>query len=291
MTTENNTIRLNPNKASTLEFEVMVSGLENITPIVKFVIQNAKDNIDWVVKCKKLEGSKWEASFPAFKNFKLDKCNFCVEVIVDEYWFCPADGIIEFITAPDVSFKSKTGSNKPSVTTSFTVKQLDEPIKSKEKKKKVTEASGGGEITGQYAPTNDLLIPEKEPIKSKAKIPRTEKDDELVNKARLDQITDEEPTPGTGTPYPQDTEKEEIEDEIIDNIRNRIAPKGEFNSKKVAEDILQHTIGKPKSPILKGTLFKRDSDGKAIIPGLETNKQLQEKADKEQRVKDILGTK
>ena len=99
MATENNTIRINPGKASTLEFDVTISGLDKISPIVRFVIHKANNNIDWVVNCKKLEGSKWQASFPAFENFKLSSCNFSVEVIVDEYFFNPAKGEIEFINA------------------------------------------------------------------------------------------------------------------------------------------------------------------------------------------------
>lgn len=291
---EDNTIRINPTKASTLEFDVTISGLENITPNVRFVIEKANDTIDWMTTCSKLEGSQWQASFPAFKNFKLTSCKFRVEVIVDEYYFCPANGIIEFVNAPDVSFKSKT--NKPSVSASFKVKQEDEPVKpKKETKKKVSEAmngGGGGEVTGQYAPTNDLLKPEEDPTDThgKVKVPQAELDDQFINKARLGEITDEEPTPGTGAQYPQSDGKDEdeLDDEVIDDIRKRIAPKGEFDPKRVAEDILQSTMGKVAFPNSKGSLFRRDADGKPIVPGLETNKQLQEKAEKEQRVKDIL---
>lgn len=127
MTEESNIIQLNPKKSSTLEFDVTISGLENTTPIVRFIIQNVKDNIDWVVNCKLIDGAKWQAAFPAFDNIKLDTCQFFVEVIVDEYYFKPASGKIVFINAPDISFKSKD-IPKPSVTTSFVVKQEDDPI-------------------------------------------------------------------------------------------------------------------------------------------------------------------
>lgn len=272
MATENNTIRINPTKPSTLEFDVMISGLDTIVPIVRFVIQKANEEVDWVVKCSKLEGTKWQASFPAFKNFKVNSCEFCVEVIVDEYFFKPAEGMIEFINTPDISFNSKTRSNKPSVTTSFTVKQSDEMVKPLKNKKVVIETSG--EVTGMYAPTNGLLSPEENPEydESNVKIPHTEKDDELVNKARLWKITDKEPTPGTGASYPE----EDIDDDLTDT---------DIDPTKVVEAILltKHTL-----PISQGSLFKRDADGKAIVPGLESVSQKQARIIKEQKIKDIL---
>lgn len=286
MTTENNTIRLNPTKPSTLEFDVMISGLDKVVPTVRFVIENASDGIDWVVKCSKLEGTQWQASFPAFKDFKLTTCKFCVEVVVDEYFFKPAEGEIIFINTPDVSFKPKIG-DKPSVSTSFTVKQEDEVLKPK--KKKVTEASGGSEITGQYAPNNSLLTPEENPedTHGKVKVAQAEVDDEFINKVRLGDITDEEPIPGTGRDYPQDDEKEE-NTEIVNNLVAKTKPIQNFDPNKVAETILQTTIGKHSIPSLRGSLFKRDADGKIIVSGLESPKQLQEKAIREQKVKDIL---
>lgn len=51
------------------------------------------------------------------------------------------------------------------------------------------EASGGPEITGQYAPTNQLLKPEFEPKQARGNIP---KDDEHVDKSRLELDTVEQ---------------------------------------------------------------------------------------------------
>jgi len=296
MADENNTIRLNPTKASTLEFDVTVSGLENITPTVRFVIENASDGIDWVVNCSKLEGSKWQASFPAFKDFKLNTCKFCVEVIVDEYFFKPAEGEIIFINSPDVSFTPKVGP-KPSVTTSFTVKQDDKPVKPK--KKKVSEAaSGGPEVTGQFAPNNSLLKPEENPedTHGKVKVAQAELDDQFIEKEKLDDMSDEEPIPGDGRQYPQPDGKRkrfkklnDLVDDTSEQITNNIQSE-EFDPKKVAEGILQATIGmnKPTIGTLRGSLFKRDASGKIVVPGLESQQQLQEKATREQKVKDIL---
>ena len=289
---EENTIRLNPSKASTLEFDVMISGLENIIPIVRFVVQNVKDDVDWVVKCSKLEGSKWQASFPAFDSLKLNTCKFYVEVIVDEYYFTPANGEIIFINSPDVSFKPKAGI-KPSVTTSFTVKQegedeVEKKVPVVKKKKKVTEASAG-DITGQYAPNNSLLKPEEDPAvtQSRAKTAQAELDDQYIDKSRLDSITDDV-IPGDGISYPQDDGKDdEYEDE--DDYNEELVTY-EYDPKKVAEDILASTIGKAKIPTQRGSLFKRDSDGKILVPGLENEKQKQESEDRNQKIRDILGT-
>lgn len=295
--TEENTIRLNPNKSSQLEFDVMISGLENILPVVRFVIVDVADQVDWVVKCKKLDGSKWQASFPAFENMKLNTCKFQVEVIVDEYYFQPAAGEIIFINTPDVSFKPKAGP-KPTVTTSFVVKQDEEPVEEKPKtkaapkpkatpktkatpKKKVTEASAG-DITGQYAPTNDLLKTEEDPsfAQGNVKTAQAELDDEYIDTARLDGITDEV-IPGSGHEYAQDDGKDDdVEDDLVTS---------EYDPKKVAEGILKDAFGKVKAPTLRGSLFKRDADGKILVPGLENKKQKQESDDRNQKVRDILG--
>lgn len=285
---EENTIRLNPSKASTLEFDVMVSGLEGILPIVRFVVQNVQDDVDWVVKCAKLDGSKWQASFPAFEGLKLNTCKFCVEVIVDEYYFTPANGEIIFINAPDVSFKPKAGL-KPTVTTSFTVKQEgeDEQVEEKPKpkpavkpKKKVSEAMS--ELTGQYAPTNSLLKTEEDPTvnQGKVKTAQAELDDQYIDTSKLDNV--DEIIPGDGVQYPQDDGKDEEEhDERLVTT--------EFDPKKVAEDILKQTIGKAKTPSLRGSLFNRSNDGKILVPGLENEKQKQESQDRNQKIRDILG--
>ena len=146
---DENVIKLNPNKSSTLEFDVTVSGLDGAPPIVRFVIHEMLDGVDWTVKCSKVEKNRWKASFPAFKNMELDRNTFSVEVIVDEYFFKPAEGEIVFINTPDVSF-DKPKSNRPSVSASFTVKQDEEVEKPKKTKKTVKEAMGGGEVTGQF---------------------------------------------------------------------------------------------------------------------------------------------
>lgn len=277
MAEEKNKIKLNPSKPSKLEFDVMVSGLDGAPPTVRFVVQQIKDGLDWVVSCKKLEGSKWEASFPAFTNIELESCKFCVEVIVDEYFFTPAQGEISFIGTPDVSFNKQT-ITKPTVTTSFVVKQEDE--KPKTKPKKVSEAMGGGEVTGQFAPTNGLLVPEEDPsfTHSNVKTAQAEKDDQFID-------------------------YDELNDEVIDDIADEVVPgegiqyrqsdgKQPFNPKDVAKDIIRKTMGSSAAataPTKKGSLFARDGDDKAIVPGLESRKQQLDKDERTRRVHEILG--
>lgn len=283
---DDNVIKLNPNKASTLEFDVTVSGLDGAPPTVRFVIHEMLTGVDWTVKCSKIEKNKWQASFPAFKNMELDRNNFSVEVIVDEYFFKPAEGEIVFINAPDVSF-DKPKTNKPSVSASFTVKQEDEVVEKPKKAKKpvVKEAMGGGEVTGQFAPTNDLLKVEEDPsfTHSHLKTAQAAKDDTSIDLDKLDpdhediDFADEvadEVLPGSGEQYPQDDGKEE------------------FDPKKVAENILHQTIGlgvSNRGVEKKGSLFKRDADGKIIVPGLESKQQREQLEERDRKVKEILG--
>lgn len=144
-----NILRINPSKPSTLEFEVKISGVDKIDPQVRFVVHSIKDGIDWSVKCKKGKGSKWIASFPTLTDVELKTCKFSVEVVVDEYFFVPAEGELEFINSPDISF-GKQRTDKPIVTTSF--QKQDEDIK-----------EAVEDILEDNDPTNALLVPEENP--------------------------------------------------------------------------------------------------------------------------------
>lgn len=271
MAEENNTLQINPTKPTIIDFDVMISGLENIAPSVRFVIHKVRDDVDWMFQCVKLEGTKWQVSFPSFEDIKLNSCKFSVEVIVDEFYFKPAEGEILFVSS-NVSFTPKSGV-KPNVTASFKVKQEEKP--KKPTKKKVDEASGGPEVTGQFAPNNDLLKPEEDPedTQGKVKTAQAEVDDQFIDKSRLDDITDEM-VPGEGEQYPQEDEKEDED---------------EFDPRKVAETIIRSTVS-PISPSSKrGSLFQRDASGKIIVPGLESPSQKQRLSEKEQRVREILG--
>lgn len=280
---EKNIIHLNPTESSTAEFDVTISGLENATPIVRVVILDVTDGVDWTVQCTKLEDNKWQAIFPAFVGIKLTSRKFCVEVIVDEYFFKPIEGKVVFIGTPDVLVKAV---NKMKPTVSVSVAEQDD----KPNKKVVKEAAGGPEITGQFAPTNALLKPEEDPTATQGhvKVAQAELDDQYIDKARLDDITDEDPIPGEGNQYPQDDGKGEWDDDEIEPEEDAV----KFNMDEIVEAILKQPAELGTSPrgvgLKRSSLFKRDADGKLIVPGLENEKQKRELADREQRVKDIL---
>jgi hypothetical protein len=193
------------------------------------------------------------------KDLKKDSYPFRVEVVVDGYFFSPAKGALSLVQDPSVKFQ--TESTRPSVITSFTVKQDDAPSQ------EVTEASGGGEVTGQFAPTNDLLKPEYEPPSSHAKAPGTEKDDELIDKTKLSDLGRVRPGEGTA-----DSDIEE------------------FDPRTIADTIIKDRIGSVARPDKKGSLFKRDKDGKPMVDGIDTPEQARDRKEKSARVKQILGT-
>lgn len=263
MSKADTTIKINPTKSADLEFEVMVQGIDDKElPTVRFVVED--EAFDRTFKCSRVEGEKhkWCAKLPVMKDIKKESCSFRVEVIVDGYFFTPAKGTLSLIQDPSVKFQ--TESARPSVTTSFTVKQDDTPSQ------EVKEASAGPEVTGQFAPTNDLLKPEYEPPRSHAKAPGTEKDDERIDVSDLGI-----PRPGEGT----DSEPEGSD------THERI---GEFNPRDIADKIIKDKVGNIKRPTTKGSLFKRDGDGKPVVDGILSPEQKRIRAEKTARVKEIL---
>lgn len=265
MSKADTTLKINPASNAELEFDVMVQGIDDKTPPeVRFVVET--EQYDRMFKCTRVaeEKHKWCAKLPAMKDLKQDSCSFRVEVVVDGYFFVPAKGTLSLVRDPDVKFQ--TESTRPSVTTSFTVKQEDTVSQP------VEEASGGGEVTGQYAPTNALLKPEYEPPRSHMKQPGTEKDDEHIDITALGL-----PVPGQTTDVqPEGSNSHELV--------------GEFDPREVAERIIKDKVGAVKRPQARGTLFKRDGAGKPLIDGIDTPDQKRAREEKSARVKEILKT-
>lgn len=233
---DENTITLNPSKSSELEFDVRIQGMDSgELPMVRFVVIGSESNYDHTFRCDKSPDDKhgWIVQLPALPDVISDNTPFRVEVIVDGYYFEPAQGSIKTVEQPDIIIGDKK-STKPTVSTSFKVKQ-------------VGEAAGGREVTGQSQITNQLLTPEFEPRSSITRPPEDEAID--LDKLDGDAITNiaSGVIPGQGT---ADTE---------------LAAK--FDPKQTATDILTKTIGKLKRPEKPGSLFTR-RDGKAKIPGL-----------------------
>jgi hypothetical protein len=272
------TIKINPAKACEIEFEVSVQGSEvSEPPIVRFVMSGCDEYL-CTFECVKVEGVKWSVKIPPLSHFTKTTVPFHVEVIVDGYYFEPAEGTVQLITNPSVKFQPVV-SAKPTVTTSFTVKQDDE--KPAKPEKKVSEAASAATITGQYAPTNGLLKPEEEPTQSSVKIGNATKDDEHIDHTRLSDISSSVLPGETTDPEPQRGNNEPSGEEGDDE---------EFDPKRVAEGIVSRTIGgSAQKPTTQGTLFKRGKDGKAVIEGIDSPAAKAEKASKAAKVKEILS--
>lgn len=257
-------IKINPHKSADLEFDVVVNGTDDNKPDVRFVIED--ECCDRMYKCVKGETkNSWCAKLPVLTDLKKESYQFRVEIVVDGYFFTPAKGKLAMVQDPTVKFQAESA--RPSVTTSFTVKQ--------EEDKPVEEASGGGTVTGQYAPTNDLLKPEYEPPSSHAKAPGTEKDDENIDMSRLSDLG--RPVPGPSTdPEPEGSDTYEI------NMG--------FDPRDIAEKIIKDKMGSIKAPETKGSLFTRGADGKPIVDGIVTPEQARLRKEKSARVKEILKT-
>jgi hypothetical protein len=65
----------------------------------------------------------------------------------------------------------------------------------------ILEGAEAADITGKYAPTNQLLKPEFQPKQSTMRPPKTEPMDDFIDYDKIDHIT-----PGSGRSYP-DTNK------------------------------------------------------------------------------------
>lgn len=260
---DSSTIKINPAKNSDLEFEVMIQGIDDTNiPSVKFVITSEADQCDYAFKCKRIDGEKfkWIAKLPALTHVKESTVPFHVEVVVDGYYFEPAQGNVILVTDPSVKFQPLV--SKPTVTTSFTVKQEED------KPKKVDES----EITGQYAPTNGLLTPEEDPMHSSVKTADAMKNDEHINHARIEDISSSVLPGETTDPEPQVGNNEEEE----------------FDPRRVADTIVKSTFGSVKKPETRGTLFARDKSGKPVVKGLDTPANKAAKAANAAKVKEIL---
>lgn len=275
------TIKINPTKSCDIEFEVSVQGSEmSETPIVRLVLNGCDDYLT-TFECTKGEGSKWSTKLPPLTHCTRTTIPFHVEVIVDGYYFEPAEGTVQLITNPAVMFPSAGG--KPTVTTSFTVHQEeDEPEDKKATEppaKKATDEPKKDEedeqITGQYAPTNGLLKPEYAPPQSHVKTPNAEKDDQHIDMSKLASHV----VPGETTdPEPQDDGKDEG-DEVG------------FDPARIAEQIVRSTVDQIEKPTSSGVLFRRRADGSPIVEGIDTSKDAAAKRAKASRVKEILGKK
>lgn len=154
-TPETTELHIISTKKAEMEFDVHIQGINSDDPMeVRFLIKDADFSGTMLFNCTHIDGDKWCVKFPVLKNIlKQASYKFVLEVIVDGYYFAPADGNISFITDPTVDMSKKK--RKPSVKASFTVKQDDD--------KEVVEerlAQAAGDAGGLGDPSNQLLTPE-----------------------------------------------------------------------------------------------------------------------------------
>lgn len=285
------TIKINPAKNSDLEFDVMIQGIDDINiPAVRFVITSEVAQCDYAFRCKRVEGEKykWVASLPALEHVKESTVPFHVEVIVDGYYFEPAQGTVILVTDPTVKFQPSV--SKPTVTTSFVVKQSeDKPVETaKDTNLSGKQAEEDEQVNAQYSnnisPSNTLLTPEEEPTKSSVKTAQATKDDQSIDHTRLSDLGSSvtpgettDPEPQRGNNYPSGEEGDEGDER-------------EFNPKRIAESIVRKTVGgSAQRPQTQGTLFQRDKAGNIQVKGIDTPNAKATKAANAQKVKDILG--
>lgn len=238
-----NNIVINPLKTSTIEFEVIIQGSDIVIPKVRLVALSASDECSYLFACERKDKEKniWEAKIPALLHVKDSTMPFCIEVILDDYIFIPAEGTLTLVSVGDVKTEVPAIKNVALVQES--------------------------EITGQYAPTNNLLKPEEEPKQSSVKAMDIQKDDELVDKTQLSDLGSSF-TPGEETDKPTD---------IVS-----------YDPKQVAEEIVKNMVGSVKKPEKPGTLFSR-KNGKVVVDGLDSPDDLATKHERAKRVRQILN--
>ena len=115
------TITINPAQSSELIFDVSMTGIEDShVPIVRFVAVSKTNKCDYSFVCKKVDGEKsaWRAMITALTHITEHTLAFRIEVIVDGYFFQPAQGTLNLIQAPVATIKAAIKDIKESTTAS-----------------------------------------------------------------------------------------------------------------------------------------------------------------------------
>ena len=263
-------IRINPDKATDLDFEVSVqTNCADDKPCVRFSVELEQDKRWLSLVCTKDEETKkWNVTIPALKSI-VDRPSypFVLEVIVEDYYFVPAKGNLQPLMTPTADIGN---SGKPTVTATFGAEEKkEEPSKEKdEKEEKIEEGmpfAGGNAYGGMVGPTNTLLKPER-PIKGRH-VEKPEKKDRNIN-----DVLDTKVVPG--------------DQGMTADTQAQPDGKGPFDAREIASRVVKDRI-KTKKPTGKGYLFNRHGD-KAVVEGLEPKDIKKIQDDKAKKVKDIL---
>jgi hypothetical protein len=249
-------IKINLSKPTDLDFEVSVkTNCADDKPCVRLAVELEVEKRWLSLVCiKNEETKKWSVTIPPLKPL-VDRSEypFIVEVILEDYYFVPAKGMLQPMESPSVDMAPST---KPVVTATFNTDVKEEQLEER--------APGTGEITGYVAPTNKLLKPEFPPKLKHVEKPE-QKDTDIEDIAPLAK-------PG--------------EQGLTADNRKQPDGKGEFNAREIAQQIVQ-SKSKAKKPTGKGYLFKRVGE-QAVVDGLEPKNVKKVLDDKAEKVKKIL---
>ena len=265
-------VRISRDKPTELEFQVVVKGTEDISAktAVRFVIAKVDGTHDMIFHATHVDGDTWRVDIPVLERLTDGSYDVRIEVIIDNYYFEPAQGKVTLLSDPRISMTS-------------TVKAK---VKPKAKKEKVEERAPGTGTAfgGMEAPTTNNLRPEFPPVTKHVEKEDDEDDDK--KKKKLPFIV----KPGEGVPEAQDDGKDDVEE--FDELREG------FNPQRVAEQIIMKTLGLNKQQRRAiankpGYLFKRGADGKPVIaalsdPKVQRDLREREGAIKEEKVKALL---
>jgi len=144
-------IKINPAKKTDLDFEVnVVTNCAEDTPCVRFSIELVEEQQWLSLVCIKDDDTKrWKASIPPLTPI-VDRPEypFVLEVIVEDYYFVPAKGILEPVQSPSVDLNQQ---QKPSVDVTFDTEEKKDKKKDKKKKphkKKLARAAARAKAAG-----------------------------------------------------------------------------------------------------------------------------------------------
>jgi hypothetical protein len=261
-------IKINPSKTTELDFEVRVqTNCADDMPCVRFAVELVEEQRWLSMVCTRDDDTKrWTVSIPPLKPI-VDRPEypFILEVLIEDYYFVPAKGVLQPIQAPAADLSQ---SKKPKIAVSF---DADEKKKKKKKETPIEEQFSGaaGSVNGgQSSPNNNLLVPEFPP-----------------EETHIDPLDDEDSHdigdvfPGRVTPG--DTGM------TADNIAQS-DNKDEFNAREIAQQIVKDRVNVKKTSGKKGFLFKRVND-KAVIEGLHTAEIKEMRKSNAAKVKKILN--
>lgn len=159
--TDTTEISINITKQAKIEFEVHIQGTSDEDMVVRMVLKDVDVGCDLSFPCDHMEDSTWTVTFPPLSSIlKRSFYPFVLEVVVDGYYFDPAEGVITCASAPTVDMSAKKR-KKPTVKAAFTVKQDDSTNMSDDSASIKEGVAGSNPETA--SPTNALLTPEAPP--------------------------------------------------------------------------------------------------------------------------------